>query len=464
MGKRHARHTGRAAVEGHGAGVLTVVERPIAALTFNPQNPRLHTKKQLRQIAASIRAFGFNVPVLIDGQSQIVAGHGRVLACQELGIRVVPTIRLSHLTELQAKAFLLADNKLTENSSWDARLLGAHLKELAAVNLDFSLEATGFEMGEIDVCIQGVAPAASSEDDAANQIPEPASGPPVSQANDLWVLGPHRVYGGSALEQPAYATLMGAHRAAMVFTDPPYNVPIEGHASGLGRVRHNNFVMASGEMTGAEFTEFLLKTCLLLRRYTRDGSLHFICMDWRHAGELLAAGRTAYAELKNMCVWDKGVGGMGSLYRSAHELVFVYKQGAGRHRNNVQLGQYGRNRTNVWRYPGSHASARSTDEGHLLALHPTVKPVRLVADAILDASARHDIVLDPFLGSGTSIIAAERTGRICYGMELDPRYVDVTIRRWQAYTGDHARHAVTGRRFDAVAKKKKNGGTRHATR
>jgi DNA modification methylase len=461
MGKHRTRHTRRGAADGHGASALQVVSRPIAALTVNPQNPRLHTKQQIRQIAASIRAFGFNVPVLIDGQSQIVAGHGRVQACQELGIRVVPTISLSHLTTMQAKAFVLADNQLTDNSSWDERLVGEQLNELAAVNLDFSLEATGFEMGEIDVFIQGVVPASSSKEDSADKVPEPASGPPISQATDLWLLGPHRVYSGSALEETAYAALMGEQRAAIVFTDPPYNVPIEGHASGLGRVQHKDFVMASGEMTVAEFTAFLLKACLLLRRYTRDGSLHFICMDWRHAGELLAAGRTAYAELKNMCVWDKGVGGMGSLYRSGYELVFVYKQGKGRHRNNVQLGQFGRNRTNVWRYPGSHS--RSTDEGQLLALHPTVKPVTLVADALLDASARTDIVLDPFLGSGTSIIAAERTGRICYGMELDPRYVDVTIRRWQAYTGDHARHAVTGRRFGEGAKKH-TGGTRHATR
>jgi DNA modification methylase len=463
MGKRRNSNTPSAAVDGQAVCSLNVVSRPIADLTVNPQNPRLHTKKQIRQIADSIRAFGFNVPVLIDGQAQIVAGHGRVQACQELGIRVVPTISLSHLTTMQAKAFVLADNKLTENSSWDERLLGEQLKELAAVNLDFSLEATGFEMGEIDVCIQGVAPTPLNEEDPVNEVPEPTSGAPVSQAKDLWVLGPHRVFVGSALEETAYAALMGEQQAAMVFTDPPYNVPIEGHASGLGRLRHKDFVMASGEMTVTEFTEFLLKTCLLLRRYTRDGSLHFICMDWRHAENLLAAGRSAYAELKNICVWDKGVGGMGSLYRSGHELVFVYKQGKGRHRNNVQLGQFGRNRTNVWRYPGSHACARSTDEGNLLAIHPTVKPVALVADVILDASARHDLVLDPFLGSGTSIIAAERTGRICYGMELDPRYVDVTIRRWQAYTGDYARHAVTGRRFGEVAKKK-HGGTRHATR
>jgi ParB-like chromosome segregation protein Spo0J len=226
MGKHRTRHTRRGAADGHGASALQVVSRPIAALTVNPQNPRLHTKQQIRQIAASIRAFGFNVPVLIDGQSQIVAGHGRVQACQELGIRVVPTISLSHLTTMQAKAFVLADNQLTDNSSWDERLVGEQLNELAAVNLDFSLEATGFEMGEIDVFIQGVVPASSSKEDSADKVPEPASGPPISQATDLWLLGPHRVYSGSALEETAYAALMGEQRAAIVFTDPPYNVPI----------------------------------------------------------------------------------------------------------------------------------------------------------------------------------------------------------------------------------------------
>jgi DNA modification methylase len=386
-----------------------------------------------------------------------------VQACQQLGIREVPTIRLAHLTPLQAKAFVLADNQLTDNSSWDPHLLGAQLKELASVDLDFSLEATGFDMGEIDLIIQGDDPAASHEDEADQTIPAPAAGPPVSHVGDRWLLGPHTVSCGSALEESAYAALLGTQRAAIVFTDPPYNVPIAGHASGLGRVQHQDFVMASGELSDAEFTAFLQTTCTLLCQYTQDGSLHFICMDWRHAAHLLAAGRTAYTELKNICVWDKGVGGMGSLYRSAYELIFVYKQGAGRHRNNVQLGQFGRNRTNVWRYPGSQSLARSTDEDNLLALHPTVKPVRLVADALLDASARRDLVLDPFLGSGTTIIAAERTGRICAGLELDPRYVDVTIRRWQAYTGDHARHAVTGQRFDDVAQQQQKG-TRHATR
>ena len=217
-----------------------MVYRPMTDLTLAPQNPRVHTKKQVRQIADSIRAFGFNVPVLIDGQSRIVAGHGRVLACQELGIRVVPTIRLSHLTETQAKAFLLADNKLTENAAWDERLLGAQLKELAAVNLDFSLDATGFEMPEIDLLIDGVAPVSTGEADPADTIPELASGPPVCQVDDCWTLGRHHVLCGNALDEKAYRALMEQTHAAMIFADPPFNVPIDGHASGLGRVKHRD--------------------------------------------------------------------------------------------------------------------------------------------------------------------------------------------------------------------------------
>jgi hypothetical protein len=218
--------------------------------------------------------------------------------------------------------------------------------------------------------------------------------------------------------------------------------------------------MASGEMTEAEFTAFLTEACTLLAHYTVEGALIYIFQDWRHMGELLAAGRTAFTEFKNLCVWDKGIGGMGSQYRSQHELVFVFKHGTTSHRNNIQLGQYGRYRTNVWKYPGVNSFARATDEGNLLALHPTVKPVALVADAILDASGRGDIVLDAFLGSGTTLIAAERTGRVCHGLELDPHYVDVLIRRWQALTGQRARHAGTGTLFDDLSTK---GGARHAT-
>ena len=246
--------------------------------------------------------------------------------------------------------------------------------------------------------------------------------------------------------------LLDEERAAIVFTDPPYNVPIDGHASGLGAIHHRPFPMASGEMDRSEFIAFLGQAFRNLAAFSIDGSLHYICMDWRHLAELLAAGRDIYDELKNLCVWVKDNGGMGSLYRSQHELVFVFKQGSGSHRNNVQLGQFGRNRSNVWHYPGANSFARCGEEGNLLALHPTVKPVAMVADAILDWSARGEIVLDAFLGSGTTLIAAERTGRRCCGIELDPAYIDTTIRRWQALTGDSACHAASSRRFDDLAR------------
>jgi DNA modification methylase len=429
---------------------LYITYHPVAHLKLDPKNPRLHTPKQVRQIARSIEAFGFNVPVLVDAQLQIVAGHGRIQACQFLGITEVPTISLEHLTEAQARAFMIADNRLTENAEWDDRLLAQQFKELSEVELDFSLEATGFEIGEIDVLVENLAPAPEGEADPADALPELAEKILVSKVGDLWQLGRHKVYCSNSLNQPTYAALMGNTKAAMVFTDPPYNVRIDGHATGLGTIQHKDFKMASGEMSPAEFTDFLSRVCALLATHSADGSIHFVCMDWRHLGELIAAGKQAYSELKNVCVWTKDNAGMGSLYRSQHELVFVFKHGKESHRNNVQLGQYGRYRSNVWHYPGVNSFSRSTEEGNLLALHPTVKPVALVADAIMDCSGRGDVVLDAFLGSGTTVIAAERTGRICYGIEIDPTYVDTIIRRWQAFTGQSAIHALSGRTFSEL--------------
>jgi DNA modification methylase len=345
---------------------------------------------------------------------------------------------------------MIADNQLA-NSVWDERLLAEQLKELSVLDLDFNLEVMGFEMGEIDLLIEGLASGAQAQDDPADAIPAAPDRPPVSRAEDLWLLDRHRLYCGSALDSRSYGVLMNCEHANVVFTDPPYNSKIDGHASGLGAIRHREFVMASGEMSEGEFTAFLTKACKLLASNSADGSIHFLCMDWRHLGELLAAGREVYSELKNICVWVKHNAGMGSFYRSQFELVFVFKHGRGSHRNNVQLGQYGRHRSNVWSYPGANFFGRATEEGNLLALHPTVKPVALVQDAILDCSARGDIVLDPFVGSGTTIMAAERVGRRCYAMELDPLYVDTTIRRWQAYTGALARHSETGRAFNELA-------------
>jgi len=430
---------------------IQVTYRPIGSLHPDPKNPRIHTPKQIHKIARSITAFGFNVPLLVDSQDQVIAGHGRLLACQGLGVEEVPTIALEHLSEAQAKAFMVADNRLSEIADWDDRLLAEQLKELSGLNLDFSLETTGFDMAEIDLRIEGLAenPAAS---DAADAIPEPPTLTPVSQFGDLWHLGKHRVLCGNALEASCTSELMAGRKADLVFTDPPFNVPIDGHAGGLGQIHHRDFAMACGEMSVSEFTDFLTKALSLMAASSKQGSLHYICMDWRHVGEILAAGNSVYKEFKNLCVWVKHNAGMGSFYRSQHELVLVFKHGSTPHQNNIQLGKYGRSRSNVWNYPGVNAFGRSSEEGNLLALHPTVKPVALIADALMDSSSRGDLVLDPFLGSGSTLIAAERVGRVCYGLELDPLYVDTILRRWEAWTGQDALHGPTRMPFKACEK------------
>ena len=429
---------------------LSIFGCPVAELKLDPNNPRQHTRNQIRQIARSIETFGFNVPVLIDAQRQLIAGHGRVLAARLLGMTHIPAIQLEHLTEAQTRAFMIADNRLTENSVWDERLLAEQLSTLAVLELDFSIDITGFEMSEIDIMIENLAPAGGGEDDPADMIPDSRAKPQVTRAGDVWVLDRHRVCCGDARDGSAYSQLMKDRRAQMIFTDPPYNDPIDGYVTGFGKIHHPEFAVASGEMNESEFTGFLTDVLTRLARHSVDGALQFICMDWRHSGELLSAARVARAEFKNLCVWVKDNAGQGSLYRSQHELVFVFKNGKAPHRNNIRLGQYGRYRTNVWQYRRVNSLSRGTDEGNLSNLHPTIKPVELVADAILDCTARGDIVLDGFLGSGTTVIAAERVGRICYGLELEPRYVDTIVRRWQAFTGQIAVQESTGRNFNDI--------------
>jgi DNA modification methylase len=430
---------------------LNIQYRRIDTLQPDPANPRRHSRKQLKQIAESIKVFDFIVPVLIDRDGKIVCGHGRTEAAAALGMTEVPTICLEHLSPAQIRAFMIADNKLTENATWDDGLLAEQLRDLSLLGLDFSLEITGFEMGEIDLRIASLEEPPAPGDDPADVLPEASVGPSISQLGDLWRLGHHRLLCGNALDTEALAALMDEEHAGAIFTDPPYNVRIDGHASGLGAVHHRPFPMASGEMSKAEFTAFLVRALCNLVAFSTGGSLHYICTDWRHLEELLTAGREAYGELKNLCVWAKDNAGMGALYRSQHELIFVFKQPGAAHRNNIRLGQFGRNRSNVWHYPGANSFARCSEEGNLLALHPTVKPVALVADAILDCTERGGIVLDTFLGSGTTLIAAERTGRRCYAMELDAGYADTAVRRWQALTGKKARHGTSGRSFDDLA-------------
>ena len=427
---------------------LSIECLPISSLQLDLQNPRLHSAKQIRQLASSIKAFGFNVPVLVDAQLRVVAGHGRVLACKLLEINQIPVIRLEHLSENQIRAFTIADNRLTENSEWDKRLLGAQFKILSEAEIDFRLEATGFEMNEIDMFVEGLAPASRSKDDPADVIPDSGTKPQVTRARDLWVLDCHRVYCGDGTNDAAYSELMRDRRADMVFADPPYNDSIDTYEAGFGRVRHTKFTGASGETSESEFTNVMTNAITQLARNSLDGAFHFICMDWRHSGELIAAAGSVYTEFKDVCIWVKDTSCRGSLYRSKHELIFVFMSGKKPHRKK-QIGQFGRDRTNVWRYRSVNPLSRKK-KGDLSLLRPTIKPVKLVADAILDCTTRGDIVLDPFLGSGTTLIAAERTGRVCYGIELEPRYVDAIVRRWQTFTGQNAKQESTGRTFNEM--------------
>jgi DNA modification methylase len=271
----------------------------------------------------------------------------------------------------------------------------------------------------------------------------------VVEKGDLWCLGRHRLVCGDARDGAALARLMQGEQARMVFLDPPYNVPIAGHVQGRGRIQHREFAFASGEMEKDEFTGFLEQALQLCAQHSVDGSIHYVCMDWRHVDELGAAGARVYDEVKNICVWVKSNAGQGSFYRSQHELVFVFKKGGEAHVNTFGLGQHGRSRSNVWTYPGVNSfRAGRLDE---LAMHPTVKPVALVADAIRDCSHRGDIVLDTFLGSGTTLLAAEKVGRRGYGVEIDAVYADVTIRRWQAFTGRDAVLEASGETYAEMA-------------
>ncbi len=399
----------------------------------NPRNARTHSAVQVRQIAASIERFGFTNPILVDDEEMILAGHGRLAAAMQLGMDLVPVLRLSHLSAAERRAYVLADNKLALNAGWDRDQLALELQGL--IDLDFEVELTGFSTAEIDFALEAAADAKPSGDDELDRVPSVA-GPVVTRAGDCWQLGRHRLLCGNARSGDDLATLMEGEVARMVFTDPPYNVPIDGHVSGLGAVRHRDFAEASGEMSREAFTQFLEETLGNAAHHLADGGIAFVCMDWRHMGELLAAGGAVFDELKNLVVWNKTNAGMGTFYRSKHELVFVFKMGTAKHINTFGLGNTGRYRTNVWDYAGMTSVGKDRQDS--LAMHPTVKPVAMIVDVLKDCSHRGHRVLDPFGGSGSTLIAAETCGRTADLLELDPLYCDTTIARWQQLTGQKA--------------------------
>src|SRR4029453_6786842 len=413
---------------------LAVTYCAVGTLRPDPRNARRHPKQQVDQIAASIRQFGFVNPILADPDGRIIAGHGRLMTAKAMGLAEVPTIYIPGLSESQKRALRIADNKIALGAGWDLDVLKLELAELGSLDLDFDLSVTGFSTGELDVILNG------SADPDDEVIPEvPAS--PRTRLGDIWILGEHRVGCGDARDLDFVRRLVGEPAAIdAAFLDPPYNVRISEHANAVGR--HREFAMASGEMDEAEFRAFLKQTLGVCASVSRHGAVHFVCMDWRHMDDVSAVGKEVYGDLLNVCVWNKSNAGMGSLYRSKHELVFVFRVGDVPHFNAVQRGKHGRNRTNVWDYASVNSFKGSRRED--LALHPTVKPSGLVADAIQDVTRRGDLVLDLFLGSGTTLVAAERVGRRFRGLDVDPAYVDVAIARWTNMTGGVPERAEGG--------------------
>lgn len=435
---------------------LTVVYTPLDTLTEYPNNPRQHDTKQLIKIQNSIEKFGFINPILVDEHNEIIAGHARLAGARLAHLPQVPVIRLEHLSTAQKKAYRIADNKLAELGTWSVENLQLEFQELEKLDLDFSLGITGFDMGDIDLILEGKE---AKADPKANNIPFIPDNEVVTREGDIWILGEHRIICGNSLQKETLSQLMEDKKADMVFTDPPYNVKINGHVCGAGNVQHKEFKFASGEMTVEEFTQFLKTSFELLCMFSKDGSLHYICMDWRHIKEIMMAAEV-YDQFKNLCVWRKDNAGMGSFYRSQHELIFMFKHGKEPHINNVELGIHDRYRTNVWNYAG--VNTPSAENAEKRAMHPTVKPVELIKDAILDASNRGGVVLDTFLGSGSTLIAAEKAGRICYGVELEPKYVDTAIRRYESLGEKYiAIHAASGKTYQELLSAKRTEGGKH---
>lgn len=417
-----------------------------------PGAPRQHPKSQIRSVAKSLGTFGQVFPILIDDQGRIISGHAIWEAAKRCGMTEVCVSRLEHLDEMETKGLMVALNRLGDLSKWDEPALNAILIEFHTVDINFDIEAIGFSGIEIELRIEGLTEAGEKDDD----LPLVGEGPTVTQPGDSWQLGRHRLICGNTLEAEIWSSLMEQDQAAIIITDPPFNVPINGHVSGLGQHKHREFAMAAGEMSKAEFTAFLQSGMTLAHHWSAPGSVHYYFMDWRHIVEIGSAGEAVYERFLNMAVWAKNQPGMGSFYRSQHELIFIYAKGGASSRNNVQLGRFGRSRSNVWSYPSAASLARTAEEGNPLAMHPTVKPLALICDILLDASVKGDIVVDPFGGSGTTLIAAEKLNRCARLIELDPAYCDTIVRRWQHWTGEAALRGSDGMTFSVLEAQAQN--------
>ena len=410
-------------------------------------NAKTHNCKQINQIAKSIQAYGMLNPILLDENNTIIAGHGRYHALKKLGYQSIPCLHAKHLSDAQIQAYRIADNKLAENSDWDSELLSIELKSLQELDINFDFDTLGFDSVEIDQLLHDRGDQSYTEEPLPD-IPHN----PVSQTGDIFHCGPHRVGCGDCRDQAFLKSLFKRSKAGIAITDVPYNVPITNHVRGKGKHQFDEFAMASGEMSPDEFVQFLTLSFLNLKKFSQEGSLFYLFIDWRHLKELFAATDDLFTDMLNLCVWNKSNGGMGSLYRSKHELIGVFKHGKGPHINNVQLGKFGRDRSNVWDYPGVSSFGKDRDDA--LTMHPTVKPVPMLADILLDASRPNDIVVDGFLGSGSTLMAAEKVHRRCFGVEIEPKYVDVILTRYLNETGDEPIHIESGLTFSELSNRR----------
>ena len=411
----------------------------IHEITDSKRSARTHSAKQIRKLAKSISRFGFINPVIVDAKGSVVCGTARLAAAQKLGLNRIPIIRAIHLSEHEIKAYRLADNRIAEDGRWNNELLRIELNEILEIDEDFELTLTGFDTVEIDEILIDERGGGTEREDS---VPDVHAVPHVTQRGDVWWIGNHRVLCGDARDVEAITGALHGDIPRLSAIDPPYNVPIAGHVSGLGRHKHGDFAMASGEMDRDTFVEFLKESLNALRQISLDGSLHFVFMDWRHIRDLIEAGEAVFEEFKNLVVWRKSNAGMGTFYRSQYELVAIFKSGREPHVNNFELGQNGRYRTNVWDYEGCTSMGKNRDDA--LSMHPTVKPTDMISDLIRDCTNRGDVVLDTFAGSGTTLVAAEQTDRTAVLVEYDPAYVDVILQRASEAVGVEPIHEETG--------------------
>ncbi|SMQ69918.1 DNA modification methylase [Altererythrobacter xiamenensis] len=428
---------------------LVVTEKPLADLQPSPNRTRITSPEQLEKVISSIRLFGLVMPVLIDQNDVVVSGHILCEAAEQLGFKSVPCISVEHLDNAEIEALALALNRVGETGAWDTDLLRERMIALESDGID--LTSTGFTLPEIDQ-ITLLSQPADGDNDADEFEEDEDDRPVVSRLGDLYQLGVHRLHCADALKAASYEALLEGQLAQCIFSDAPYGCGIEGFVSGLGKHKHEDFLMGAGDLDREELQDFFGTYLGHCKAFSSPGAIIFACMDWRQLDALLLAGLDVGLTRNNIAVWDKGSGGMGGLYRNAHEFVAVFCNGKTAATNNIALGRYGRDRCNIWRYPGANRPGSSSAKA--LADHPTPKPLPLVEDALLDVTNRGDIVLDPFMGSGSTILAAENTGRICYGIELDPKYVDRAIRRWERETGEPAIHIETGLTFDELAQRR----------